>query len=74
MVSNFIAQVEWTTNLEEEGGITWLELYIWYRMHSKAPVGDPLATTKPLMSDIAKFKSTIRKIATHCIDEGEELI
>jgi hypothetical protein len=73
-VSSFISRVAWTTDLNDDGGITWLELYIWYRMHSKVILVDPLANTKPLASDVAKFKSMTRMIATQCIDEGEEWI
>ena len=73
-IANFISHINWTSDLKEEGGITWLELYVWYRMHSKEVVEDPLAITKPLMNDIAKFKSLIRRVATYCTDEGEEWV
>ena len=60
--------------MKEEGGITWLELYVRYRMHSNEVVEDPLASTKPLMNDIAKFKNLIRRVATYCTDECEEWV
>ena len=71
-IANFISHIEWTTDWKEEGGVSWLELYIWYRMHSPKTEEDPLASTKPLMNDIATYKGRIRKVATYCIDDGEE--
>ena len=32
-VLNFITNIGWAEKGNEEGGITWLELYIWFRMH-----------------------------------------
>ena len=73
-IANFTSHIEWTSELKEEGGITWLELYIWYRMHSAKIEEDPLAITKPLMSDIAAFKNHVRKVATYCTKEEEEWV
>ena len=43
-------------------------------MHSKEVVEDRLASTKPLMNGIAKFKSLIRRVAIYCTFEGEEWV
>ena len=41
-ITNFISYVEWSTEWKEEGGgITWLELYILYRIHSQKIDVDP---------------------------------
>ena len=39
------------------GVITWIELYIWYRMHSSQINYDPIDSTKPLLREIASFKN-----------------
>ena len=70
-IANFISQVDWAKNVSEGEGITWLELYIWFRMRSPKIDVDPLATSKPLLNDIAVFKSRVMKVATHCIKENK---
>ena len=73
-ITHFISHIKWTSEKREEGGITWLEFYIWYRMHSPRVEIDPLATTKPLLNDITIFKSQVRKVATYCIKEEQEWV
>ena len=34
-IANFISNVEWGTDLKEEGGITWLGFYILYRIQPR---------------------------------------
>ena len=29
----FLSRTRWTSEQNQDGGITWLELYIWYRTH-----------------------------------------
>ena len=57
LIANFISNVELGTEWKAEGGITWLEIYILYRIHSPKIEVDPLATDKPLLKDIANFKA-----------------
>jgi len=71
-VANFISRIKWDADLNEEGGITWIELFIWYRMHSPAVHTNFIDATKPLQNEITKFKKQVRKINTHCIQEDRE--
>ena len=70
LITYFISNVEWSTEWKEEGGITWIELYLLYRIHSRKIDVDPLASDKPLLNDIANFKSNIRRVSTFCIKGG----
>lgn len=51
-IANFISKIQWDPNMQEEGGITWIELYLWYRMHSPHIKYDIIDSTKPLMKEI----------------------
>ena len=73
-IANFISQIEWAKEVGEGGGITWLELYIWFRMRSPKIDEDPLATSKALLHDITVFKSRVRRVATFCINEEQEWV
>ena len=70
-LANCLAQIEWSSHLEEAGGITWVELYIWYRMHSPPVKADLLATAKPLLSEITISKKDVREVSTCCINEEQ---
>ena len=73
-IANFVSKIEWQNEWNEEGGITWLEMYVLFRTHSKKVVLDPLSNIKPLLQDVTKFKSQMRKIATRCINEEDEWV
>ena len=73
-IANFISQIEWAKEAGEGRGITWLELYIWFRMHSPKIDVDPLGPTKPLLNDITVFKRRVRRVATYCINEEQEWV
>ena len=74
LIANFVSNIEWSTEWKEEGGITWIEFYLLYRIHSKKIEIDPLASDKPLLSDITTFKSRIRRVSTYCMKEEEEWV
>ena len=42
-IVKFVSTIEWQREWSEEGGITWLEMYILYRIHSKKITLDPLS-------------------------------
>ena len=76
---NYLTHTRWNKGKEEtEAGIpgtTWLELYIHYKLHDAKKVDKHfLAKKKNLQSEIACLKKCFRKIATECIDEGQEWI
>ena len=55
-VLNFLSHARWVESKREEGGITWLELYIYFRIHAGASDTDPFAQRKLLETEIADFK------------------
>ena len=73
-IATFISHINWTSEIKEEGGVVWLELYVWYRMHSPKVEVDPLAISKPLLNDITLFKSRVREIVVYCIREELERV
>ena len=71
-VLNFISHTRWAKDPAEDGGITWLELYVWYKMHSKVEAEAPLDAKNTLQKEIAEFKKHARKIAALCVREQDE--
>ena len=55
-VINFLTHTRWTSQQLPQGGITWLELYIWCRMHSPKQPEAPLQGKVPLQKEMAIFK------------------
>ena len=70
-ITNSISHIRWRSEMK---GVTWLELYVWYRMQSPRFEVDPLATSKPLLNEIALFKSRVRKVATYRIKDEQEWV
>ena len=71
-IQNFISKIQWVDEKREEGGITWLELYIWYFIH-KGPEEDMLLEPKDILQkEMAKFKQAIRAITSNTVDQDEE--
>ena len=53
-IRNFLAHTRWhhVSEHEDKSGITWLELFLWYRMHSPRPMrkkGGELLEPKPTL-------------------------
>ena len=71
-VLNFISHARWSEEEAEVGGITWLELFIWYKMHAPAEETKPLAPKTILQKEIAEFKSHVRRVMTLCVVEEQE--
>ena len=61
-VLSFISRLRWTTEKSQEGGITWLEIYAWYRMHSERKPPAPLARKVVLLEESSAIKKRVRKI------------
>ena len=57
---------------QAEGGLTWLELFIWFSIHSGTDEKTPPAAKSILPSELAKFKASIRRVNLHCVAEKDE--
>ena len=57
---NFIVRLRWATEKNPEGGITWLELYAWYRMHAERKTPAPFEKVD-LKKEICAFKKGFEK-------------
>ena len=71
-IQNFISKIQWVHEKREEGGITWLELYIWNFIH-KGPEKDLLLEPKDIFQkETAKFKQVVRTITCNTVDQDQE--
>ena len=71
-IQNFISKIQWVDEKREEGGITWLELYILYFIH-KGPEKDLLLEPKDIsQKEMAKFKQVVRTITCNTVDQDQE--
>ena len=68
----FLSRTRWTTNQNQDGGITWLELYIWYRTHKADEDSKILKPKVSLQSQIANFKKHVRNLKKKCLSQGDE--
>ena len=74
----FIDNIRWKSTTEERGGITWIELYIYYILHGggsnieKAKNESPFAKTPSLQSAMANFKKRVRFVMKVSVDERDE--
>ena len=63
---------------EDEGGITWLELFTLYMIKGAGEKekarqeNNPLQGHKSLQNEVADFKRRCRRISTFCVEEGDE--
>ena len=69
--------MEWREKPSEEGGITWLELYVWYTMHGGKLVGideegDKLRNRNTLHNEITVFKKVVRRMSLQCTPDDDE--
>ena len=78
-VRRFISNVRCSTEVqEEEGGITWIELYALYmckgagEQMKKKQDENPLQGHQSLQNALAAFKVRCRRVRTFCIEEGDE--
>ena len=71
-IQNFISKIQRVDEKREEGGITWLELYIWYFIHKGTEEELLLEPKDILQKEMAKFKQAIRAIANNTVDQDEE--
>jgi hypothetical protein len=76
-VRNFLNKVEWSEEQLPEGGITWLELYVWYTMHNGELEGiddkkDKLRNRNSLHNEMAAFKKVVRRLVLQSVPEKEE--
>ena len=65
-ILNFLSKTRWTVERNQEGGITWLELFIWYKLHHiETPTKnvDPKVTLQRKMAD---FKRHTRNVIFLC--------
>ena len=68
----------WRTEPEGTGkaGISWLELFIWFKLHSprsQRVTGKALLIPKPpLQKELAKFKAATRRVVTYCCNDEDE--
>ena len=69
---NFLSRTRWARSKDAHGGITWLEFYIWFQMHSKKTEVHPLTPNAFLTEEIAAFKKVVRKINLHCVSQEDE--
>ena len=53
-------------------GITWLELYVLFVIHSPKAKKAPLAAPNTLLKEMAKFKATVRRVAWVQVHEEDE--
>ena len=68
MRKDVFKKVEWREKSSEEGGITWLGLYVWYTMHGGKLVGadeegDKLRNRNTLHNEITVFKKAVRRMS-----------
>ena len=70
---NFLSHTRWVTSQEDARGITWLELFVWYRMHDAAE-GDrePLGPKELVEKELAVFKEAARQLTTKCLSVNQE--
>ena len=57
------------------GGVSWLELYLYYTMHGGAKEGQQgrlLAKSQTLQSSMKEFKKRVRQISKHCVKVEDE--
>ena len=77
-VRTFLVNLPWrTTDNEEEGGITWVELYILYRLHGwnfDSESESFLTEKTPLKNMLRGFKHHVRWLAVHAVDTDQEWI
>ena len=69
---NFLSHTRWAVTEQAEGGLTWLELFIWYTMHSGPDEKTPLDAKRILPAELANFKASIRRVNLHCVAERDE--
>ena len=55
-IVNFLSHTRWAEAKNPEGGITWLELFLLFKLHTPPDRRDPLAQKSFLQQDIANFK------------------
>ena len=77
-VQEVLRSVEWKKTEDEEGGITWIELYALYTIHKgraiekKLDEEDPMRKPQMMQMQLAAFREAVRKIKKHSIRESEE--
>ena len=71
-VVNFLSHTRWAKAKKQEGGVTWLELFLFYKLHAPPDRYAPLAPKSFLQSDIANFKRKVRKINLHCVQDPDD--
>ena len=75
----FLSNIRWRQEVkDEEGGITWIELFALYMGKGagdkvrKKQAESPLQGHQSLQKAIAAFKVRCRRVRTFCIEEGDE--
>ena len=61
----FLSHTRWAETEQADGGVTWLELYIWFIMHSGTDEETPLAAKSVLPAELASFKASVRRVNLH---------
>ena len=71
-IVNFLSRLRWSTQANPQGGITWLELFVWFRLHKFEKASSFLKPKSSLQSQMAVFKKRVRNIKRHCVGTGDE--
>ena len=77
-VQRVLGRLKWGKAEDEEGGITWIELFAIYVIHGgsekerKEMGNDPLRKPQMMQKQIAEFKKAVRRIKKHTLSEGQE--
>ena len=73
-------RIEWKKGEEEDGGVTWIELYALYVIHGgnadeeEERSKDVLNKPPLLQKQLADFKKAVRKVKKHTIPEENEWV
>ena len=77
-VQSFLRKLNWRSEENEEGGITWIELYALYSIHGgsrsedERRKADPLKKPPMLQAQVAEFKKSVRKIGKFTVSITQE--
>ena len=77
-VQNVLGAIKWKEEQDDEGGITWIELYAVYSIHGggeedrKRHEDYPLRKPLLLQNHLAEFKKAVRKIKKHAAKSEDE--
>ena len=71
-IFNFLSRTRWTIEPNQQGGVTWLELFVWYKLHHIEKPTTFFAPKDTLQKQMADFKRLTRNVKQYCLSPEDE--